>query len=248
MDNSSNDNQGPQGRESLPSSGLGRCRLCEHRYESLCGVLECEELDRLDQVMTWVHYTPGKIIFMESDKTDNYYNVSDGVVRAVKLMPDGRRTILDFLFKGDFLGLSNNGKYPFSAEAITPVKLCRFPRPRLQELFEDYPKLESRLLGIFGEKLDQAHSQIIDLGRKSPREKLATFLLKLSQKKPLAGDDNTFYLPMSREDISDYLGLTVESISRTFSKFTKEGLIEIENRKKIKLLDIEGLTALAESL
>ncbi len=248
MDNTSKNNQSPGGQESLPSSGLGRCRLCEHRYESLCGVLDCEELDRLDQVMTWVHYPPGKLIFMEGDKTDNYFNVSDGVVRAVKLMPDGRRTILDFLFKGDFLGLSNNGKYPFSAEAITPVKLCRFPRPRLQELFEEIPKMETRLLGIFGEKLAQAHSQIIDLGRKSPREKLATFLLWLSKKKTLTGEDNTFYLPMSREDISDYLGLTVESISRTFSKFTREGLIEIENRKKIKLLDIEALEVLAESL
>ena len=150
-----------------------RCRNCDRREGSLCAVLTCEELDRMDNIMTWVKKDPGQTIFTEGDDLEYYFNITEGAVRAVKLLPDGRRAILDFLFKGDFLGLNSEGHYAYSAEAITPVKLCCFPRGKLQTLFGEIPKMETRLLRIFTEKLIAGQRQLTDLARKSPRERLA---------------------------------------------------------------------------
>lgn len=223
-----------------------RCRNCDRREGSLCAVLTCEELDRLDEIMTWVKKDPGQTIFTEGDNLENYYNIKKGVARVVKLLPDGRRAILDFLFEGDFLGLNAEGQYAYSAEAITPVKLCCFPRGKLQILFQEIPKMENRLLGIYTDKLVDGQKQLTDLARKSPRERMAAFLLNFSKIESLKISDNRFTLPMTREDISDYLGLTIETISRTLSAFSRENLIRIDQRKIITLLAPDKISELAE--
>lgn len=225
-----------------------RCRNCDRREGSLCAVLTCEELDRMDDIMTWVKKDPGQTIFTEGDDLKNYYTISEGAVRVVKLLPDGRRAILDFLFKGDFLGLNSEGHYAYSAEAITPVKLCSFPRSRLQALFDEIPKMESRLLGIYTEKLVAGQKQLTDLARKSPRERVAAFLLNFAEKEGLKTAEDKFTLPMSREDISDYLGLTIETISRTLSAFSREDLIKIDQRKIITILARDKISELAEGI
>jgi len=226
----------------------GRCRNCNRREGTLCDVLTCEELDRLDNFMMTSAFEAGQTIFVEGDKLTNYFNITEGVVRLIKLLPDGRRAILDFLYKGDFLGLNAKGQYAYSAEAITPVKLCRFPRPQLQVMFADTPRMEGRLLAMYTDKLVANQQRLTDLARKSPRERLATFLLDLAKKEDLRRTDGGILLPMSREDISDYLGLTIETISRTFSAFAKEGLVEIQQRKKVNILNGEALEAIAENL
>lgn len=223
-----------------------RCHNCNRREGSLCAVLTCDELDRLDEIMTWVKKDPGQTIFTEGDNLENYYNIKEGVARVVKMLPDGRRAILDFLFEGDFLGLNAQGHYAYSAEAITPVKLCCFPRKRLQTLFEEIPKMETRLLGIYTDKLVDGQKQLTDLGRKSPRERLAAFLLNFSKIEGLKISDDRFTLPMTREDISDYLGLTIETISRTLSAFAREKLIKIEQRKIITLLAPDKIQEIGE--
>ena len=115
-------------------------------------------------------------------------------------------------------------------------------------MFADTPKMEGRLLGIYTDKLVANQQRLTDLARKSPRERLATFLLDLAKKEGLRCGDGGILLPMSREDISDFLGLTIETISRTFSAFSKEGLLEIQQRKKVNILEAEKLEAIAESL
>ncbi|MEE8259262.1 MAG: cyclic nucleotide-binding domain-containing protein [Sphingomonadales bacterium] len=223
-----------------------RCRNCDRREGSLCAVLTCEELDRMDDIMTWVKKDPGQTIFTEGDDLDYYFNITEGAVRVVKLLPDGRRAILDFLFKGDFLGLNSEGQYAYSAEAITPVKLCCFPRGKLQNLFGEIPKMETRLLRIYTEKLVAGQKQLTDLARKSPRERLAAFLLTISEKEGLKTGTDSFKLPMSREDISDYLGLTIETISRTLSAFSRENLIKINKFKIITILESAKIREIAE--
>ena len=223
-----------------------RCRNCDKREGALCEVLTCEELDQLDGIMSWVKFPAGQTIFTEGDNLDNYYNITEGVIRLIRIMPDGRRAVLDFLYPGDFVGLNANGEHAYSAEAVTPVRLCCFPKQKLQALFGEIPKMESRLLGIFADKLVSSQHQQADLARKSPRERLAAFLLGLSGKRGLNAGENVFRLPMSREDISDYLGLTIETISRTLSAFAKESLIKIDQRKTITLLAPEKLQDLAD--
>lgn len=224
----------------------GRCRNCERREGGLCEVLTCEELDRMDEFMVRTKKSAGQTIFTEGDDLDYYYNVAKGVIRIQRIMPDGRRTVLDFLYTKDFLGLNASGQYSYSAEAITEVELCAFPRAKLQRMFQETPKMESRLLGMYAEKLISSQNQLADLARKSPKERLATFLLALSKRPSLSRGGNSYRIPMTREDISDFLGLTIETVSRTFSTFSKEGLIKIDQRKIITLLELDKIRDLAE--
>lgn len=197
--------------------------------------------------MAWVDIDPGQTIFTEGDELENYYNVSQGIIRLVKLWPDGRRVVLDFLFRGDFLGLNANGFYAYSAEAVTQVKLCRFPRRKLQKMFRKTPKMEQRLLAMFTQKLILAQSKIADLACKSPSERLATFLLDFEKKEGVNTKRGVVNLPMSRQDISDYLGLTIWTISRILSRFKKDGLIKIDKRRTIYLKNKAKLRALANA-
>ncbi|MEE8294166.1 MAG: Crp/Fnr family transcriptional regulator [Sphingomonadales bacterium] len=224
-----------------------RCLNCVKRESSLCAVLACEELDRLEEIMTPMKFAPGQTIITEGEDLTHYYTLSEGVIRLVKFLPDGRRAILDFLYKGDFLGLNLEGHYSYSAEAVTNVKVCCFSRPKLQAMFEDIPVMKSRLMSMFMSKLVISQNQMAGLGRMSSRERLAAFLLHLAAEKALNHVGQSFVLPMPREDIADYLGLTIETVSRTFSAFAKEGLIGIEKRNIIQLKNEPELQILAEA-
>lgn len=225
---------------------LTRCRNCKIREETVAGELSLEELDRLDAIMISRKFDPHNVILIEGEQADVFYNIYEGVVRLVKILPDGRRSVVGFLFPGDFFGLSVKGAYEYTAEAVTRVKMCCFPKGKMEKLFDEIPKLERHLLGKMTEKLLSSHSQLTDLGRKSPKERLARFLLDLSKVESLRKPAGAFQLPMSREDISDYLGLTVETISRTLSGFAKDGLIKIDQFKTITLLAPEDLRKLSQ--
>lgn len=213
----------------------------------MCEVLSGEELDTLDKTMTWVHFARGQTIFTEGDELENFYNVGQGIIRLVKPLPDGRRTILDFLFQGDFLGLTANGYSPYSAEAVTRVKLCCFPKENLRKMFQENPRMERCLLGMFTEKLVLTHSRIANLACKSAPERLASFLLGFEGNEDLRTKNGIINLPINRHDISDYLGLTIWTISRVLTRFRKDGLIEIDKRKTIYLKNKLKLQKLANA-
>ena len=151
------------------------------------------------------------------------------------------------LFAGDFLGLANNETYAYSAEAVTHVALCRFPRRQLEALLERYPKMERRLLGMASHELAAAQEQMLLLGRKTAREKIASFLLTLSRRARKRGQrDNPVAVPMSRTDIGDFLGLTTETVSRTFTQLKTAKLIVLLPNGKVELADLEALQEIAE--
>jgi CRP/FNR family transcriptional regulator len=190
-----------------------------------------EERDRISSIITTVRCGPRQTIFHEGDPADHLFNVTGGTVKLYKLLPDGRRQITGFLFPGDFLGLAMIDCYAYSAEAVGEVSLCRFPRLKLEALLEEFPKVEKRLLGMASNELAAAQDQMLLLGRKTAREKIASFLLLLARRAVDAdGPDDVLELPMSRTDIADYLGLTIETVSRTLTGFKKVGIISmIEN-------------------
>ena len=174
--------------------------------------------------------------------------MTEGAVKIYKMLPDGRRQITGFLFPGDFLGLVFNETYAYSAESLMPTKLCRFPRHKLESLLDELPKLERRLLGAASHELAAAQDQMVLLGRKSARERLASFLLMLSKATGGHGQkENSIVIPMSRADIGDYLGLTIETISRTMTRFKLQGLIELLEDKQAKLLNLAALEEIAMS-
>jgi CRP/FNR family transcriptional regulator len=143
-------------------------------------------------------------------------------------------------------GLAFHNTYSFSLEAVTEVSVCRFPRLKLENLFKEIPKLEDKLLGMLSNELKEAQDQMMLLARKSPKERLASFILNLSKRNINNKTKGlSFDFPMSLVDISDYLGLTIETVSRTLTHFSKEEMIALEGRKKVEILNLESLEELA---
>jgi CRP/FNR family transcriptional regulator len=232
-----------------PSPALdlaGRCGACAIRELSICSVLSANELDLLCTIISTIDFDPGHTVITEGEPACDLFNVVRGSVRLYKLLTDGRRQVTGFLFPGDFLGIALHDTYAYSAEAIEPVQLCRFPRKKLEALLAELPRLERKLLGTTAHELAAAQEQIVLLGRKSAKERLASFLVSLSERalkrrRPASALD----IPMTRTDMADYLGLTTETVSRTLTQMRQAKIIATTRRNRIDILDPEGLVELA---
>lgn len=236
-------------RESVARAAgpTGPCRACTVRHLTLCAALEGDELAEMSAIVSPIELGPGDPLFDEGQSADYLFNVTAGAIKVYKLLPDGRRQMTGFLFPGDFLGLANEANYAYSAEAVTFTTLCRFPRRKLETLLERYPKMERRLLGMASHELAIAQEQMLLLGRKTAREKIASFLLMLANRAVQRGQrDNPVSVPMSRNDIGDYLGLTTETVSRTFTQLRQSRCITLLQGGKIELTDRASLEHLAE--
>ncbi|HZB90370.1 MAG TPA: cyclic nucleotide-binding domain-containing protein [Stellaceae bacterium] len=205
------------------------CESCAARKLSICSAMRSEDLGRLAASRTHQSIAAGETLLEEGEPATHFFNMIEGAVKVYKLMPDGRRQITGFLFAGDFLGLAFNDSYTYSAEAVTPVKLCRFPRRQLERLLDEFPRMERRLLVMASNELAVAQEQMMLLGRKTAHERIASFLLALARREERAGrDGDRLSLPMTRTDIADYLGLTTETASRVFTSLKKQGYIALE--------------------
>lgn len=224
------------------------CAGCKSRHMSLCSVLNANELKIFSKISTDLHKTTKQIICSEDERAEYIYNIRNGAVRISKMLSDGRRQITGFLFTGDFFGLSCKNRYSYTAEAITAVDICRFPRAKIIESFRDFPALGERAFDMTRTELESTHDQMLLLGRKTAREKLCSFLLTMREKSAhLDGKhENEVDIPMSRSDIADFLGLTVETISRQFTNLHKLGLIELDSAHKVLLKNPEALSDMAE--
>lgn len=211
-----------------PRGAAHACGQCEARHHSLCDAVPDGDIARLAAIASVAHAAPGTTFIQEGDPAMHFFNISSGTVRLCKLLPDGRRQITGFMGMGHFLGLAVSDTYAFSAEAVDEVRYCRFSRARMRTLLDDYPAMEKRLLTIAATELVAAQEQMLLLGRKTARERLASFLMAQSRQGVLCqASRQRFPLPMSRGDIADYLGLTIETVSRTFTKLKSEGFIDL---------------------
>ena len=190
---------------------------------------------------------PKQMIFYEGDPADFVYEVVSGSVKLYKLLADGRRQITGFFFPGDLICIGLQSEYTHSAEAITETTLRKISRTRLHEAISRNPLIGRELFGLATDELAAAQDQLLLLGRKSPVEKVASFLLKLSERNGERGEaPSPIYLPMARSDIADYLGLTTETVSRTFSRLRRERAIRLLENHLVDLLDIERLEIYAD--
>lgn len=208
--------------------GQESCSDCSVRAFSVCASLDKSEMRDLERLGRQVHFAACETVFAEEDMTTSIYTVLEGVLRLYKLLPDGRRQIVGFALPGDFLGMSMGARHGFSADAIGPVTVCQFDRTSFARFSEERPNLLRRINELTVRELKRARDHMVLLGRRSAEEKVATFLLgwrdRLIQ---LRGVSTTVPLPMSRQDIADYLGLTIETVSRTFTKLERAGVIAI---------------------
>ncbi len=223
------------------------CETCEIREISVCRSMAPAELARLQTIISTARFDAGQTLIHEGDPADSLFNVVSGAVKLYKLLPDGRRQITGFLFPGEFLGIALNEIYVYTAEALIPVQLCRFPRRRLEALLEEIPALEHQLLDDVATELVAAQDQMLLLGRKTARERVASFLLTLSRRARRHGHpDSPVDLPMSRADIADYLGLTTETVSRTITQLRQANVIAAPSRGAIDILNRTALEDLSE--
>jgi CRP/FNR family transcriptional regulator len=204
------------------------CTDCSVRPFSLCAALDKAELRELDHLGHHVHFASCETVFSQEEITTSFYNLLEGVMRLYKLLPDGRRQIVGFALPGDFLGMATSARHSFSADAIGPVAVCRFSRTSFARFVQDKSHLLRRINELAVCELSQAQDHMVLLGRRSAEEKVATFLVGWRDRLVrLMGPTKTVPLPMSRQDIADFLGLTIETVSRTFTKLERDGVIEI---------------------
>jgi CRP/FNR family transcriptional regulator len=237
--------------ERTPSAARGLqpkdCRRCEIRHLAFCGALDPKNLDEIQSIMQTRHIDAGGHVINEGDEAASVFNISSGSIKLYKLLQDGRCQITGFLQPGDFCGIATDGTYAYSAEALEPTEICSMPRKKLEMVFARHPELERRLLAIISHELSVAQDQMLLLGRKTATERLAAFLLRQSERNErLNWPANPVHLPMSRADIADYLGLTIETVSRTFTKLKEEGAIRLPAKTVVELTDLDRLRSLAE--
>ena len=187
------------------------CAACDARSFSVCNAIDARDLDRLAALATPLVVEAGRTFIEEGEPAECFFNVTGGTAKLFKLLPDGRRQITGFATTGAFLGLAVSSTYAFGAEALDPMRICRFSRPKLRALLDDFPAMEKRLLEVASNELVAAQEQMLLLGRKTARERLASFLVNRAASLPngtggVQRNGVRMTLPMTRSDIADYLG------------------------------------------
>lgn len=219
------------------------CRACEARHKGICGALAPDELRQLGKQSSRKEVLSGSELVAAGTKLDRYANILSGVVKLTKLMPDGRQQIVGLQFAPDFMGRPFADDSEVSAEAASTVRICSFPRAALEEMAGKSPALTRRLYAQSQRELDDARDWMLTLGRKSAAEKVASFVLLLSQYIDPHSDNFTeqFDIPLTRADIADFLGLTVETVSRHFTRLRKSGTISVENSRSVTICSLAAL-------
>jgi CRP/FNR family transcriptional regulator len=193
-----------------------------------------------------LRFRRGSLIFAEGATAQYLYLLQVGAARCYKQLPDGRREIIGFALPGDLFGTGAVKVYPHSAEAINATTILRYEWSALAPAAASNGRLARCLLADAYRQLSAAQSQLLLLGRKSAAERVASFLLELLERKTGNGAKPTVIdLPMTRNDIADYLGLTTETVSRVLGQLKTEGVIELPNTKMAIVRDVDRVRTLA---
>ena len=192
-----------------------------------------------------ITFAPGETLFFEGDAAEFFFEIIVGTVRCCGLTQDGRRQIYRFAAEGEMLGLGGEESYSFSAEAVTEVVVRRHRLASLDAAMARDEGLRRRVLQALRDELAAVRTQIVLLGQMSAAEKVASFLLTLSRR--LDDRDACIYLPMTRADIADYLGLTIETVSRKIHEFRRLGVIDLIAPTRLRIVDLDRMGAIAET-
>lgn len=230
--------------------GRAECGDCPIRHRAVCAHCETEELARLESVKSYKDYKAGETIFWAGEPMAIVGSVVTGVVALNRTMEDGRRQVVGLLLPSDFVGRPDRANAPYDAVAATDVTLCCFRRLPFLQLVTETPSLGRRLLEMTFDELDAAREWMLLLGRKTAREKIASYLSILARRARLSRGEAgakapsgtlSFDLPMTRETIADYLGLTIETVSRQFTALRKDGIIVLEGQRHVQVPNLTDL-------
>jgi CRP/FNR family transcriptional regulator len=222
------------------------CRSCEARHGGVCGALTAEQLSEFSRYTSRRNVHPGGELHSQGEQIHSYANILKGVVKLTKMMPDGRQQIVGLQFAPDFIGRPFSNESALSAEAATDTEVCAVPKAALDRLANNSPDFGRRLYNQALVELDEARDWMLTLGRKTAREKVASFLYLIATHiDPDKSAVQHFELPLTRQDIGDFLGLTIETVSRQMTRLRQEKVIHVENNRTITIHDIERLADVA---
>ena len=200
------------------------------------------DMAALDAIGTTVRVAKNAALFQEGELSGHVYKVVSGAMRTCRLLVDGRRQIADFLLPGDFFGLDWQTTHGFTAEALTDAVVISYPRKQLEALAERTPGIQRLLMSMLCKGLAATQEHVVMLGRQTAYERLAWFLLRVKER---SGGSDQIDVPMSRQDIADYLGLTIETVSRGISEFKRRQYISATSTHQFRLTGLSALQTLA---
>jgi CRP/FNR family transcriptional regulator len=224
------------------------CGGCPIRHRAVCARCGPEELTRLEEIKYYRTYEAGQAIAWSGDEMGFVGSVVRGVATLSQTMVDGRKQMVGLLLPSDFLGRPGRASTPYDVTAVSEVTLCCFRKKPFESLLVSTPAVAERLLDMALDELDAAREWMLILGRKTAREKIASLLTIIARREATVGlqamkGPIAIDLPLTREAMADYLGLTIETVSRQVSALKNEGVIELDGKRRIIVPDIRLLMA-----
>lgn len=224
--------------------GHPSCGDCPIRHRAVCARCDSDELAHLDEIKYYRSFQAGQTVIWSGDRMDFVASVVSGIATLTQTMEDGRRQMVGLLLPSDFVGRPGRGNAAYDVTATTDLVMCCFRKKPFEEMMISTPHIGQRLLEMTLDELDAAREWMLLLGRKTAREKISSLLAILARRDASlkAGTGAcSFDLPLTREEMADYLGLTLETVSRQISALKREGVIELEGKRHVKIADIDRL-------
>lgn len=223
-----------------------RCADCGIRHRAVCARCDEAELARLEEVKFYRSYEAGQKIVWAGDELSFVGSVVSGIATMSQTLEDGRVQMVGLLLPSDFIGRPGRDIAPYDVAAASDMTLCCFRRAPFERLLGEMPHVAGRLLEMTLDELDAAREWMMVLGRKTARERITSLLVSVARREAsfdLAPRtrDIRLDLPLTREAMSEYLGLTIETVSRQISQLAREGVIALDNRRRILIPDLDRL-------
>lgn len=229
---------------------MDNCSTCVVRNRAICAALDVDEVALLGKLGRHNKLVAGQTLLWEGEDALLVANVIDGVLKLSTSMSDGREQIVGVVYPSDFIGRPFGSQTQYNVTALTDAHVCTFSSKDFENFAREHPELEHKLLERTLAELDRTRRWLLLLGRMTASEKIANFLIDMSERlvRPDCGFDGPargFDLPFGRQQIADILGLTIETVSRRLNDFKAQGLIDMPSRRRIEILDREGLEEIA---
>ena len=222
------------------------CSDCPIRHRAVCARCEADELQKLEEIKYYRNFESGQTIVWAGDEIGFVASVVRGVATLSQTMEDGRTQMVGLLLPSDFIGRPGRSKLAYDVTAVSDITLCCFRRKPFEDLLATTPHIGERLLDMTLSELDAAREWMLILGRKTAREKIASLLTIIARREAQSGfaaakAPVAIDLPLTREAMADYLGLTLETVSRQISALKREGTIQLEGKRRVIVPDIRRL-------
>lgn len=222
------------------------CDGCPIRHRAVCARCETDELEVLEQIKYYRSYEAGQTVIWSGDQMDFVGSVVSGISTLTQTMEDGRTQMVGLLLPSDFVGRPGRDRAAYDVVAVTDMVMCCFRRKPFEQMMAKTPHIAERLLEMTLDELDAAREWMLVLGRKTAREKIASLLAIIARRDATLKMQSTqgrlvFDLPLTREAMADYLGLTLETVSRQISALKRDGVIELEGKRHVTIPDMGRL-------